>query len=307
MAKENPKAETKEEVKEEGKKTCFVASPIGSGSSEIRRAADGLIDSVLKPVLEELNYEVIAPHRIDGPGSITNQIIEYLLNCDLVIANLTRTNPNVMYELAVRHGIGKPVISIAEEGTILPFDIAAERTIPYSNDMAGVQELKKALKAAILGITDAKTIDNPIYRVLEKQSLYESIKGKTPDDSFQLFVVDRLQELTDQISKITPSKTYNKLSRLDLAIMAGKVSEVNNVSVSALYTLTIKVVPTGDLSFSILEYQTVINDYRIKIEKITPMNNYTIYKISYPERYDGENFINFLVALGYEVQILNED
>ena len=81
-------------------------------------------------------------HKISEPGSITKQIIKEIYSDKLAIANLTNKNPNVMYELAFRHSLGKPVIMIAEKGTPLPSDIIMERTIFYQNDAQGVLELK---------------------------------------------------------------------------------------------------------------------------------------------------------------------
>lgn len=73
---------------------------------------------------------------------ITTQIINRIINDDLVIANLTGTNPNVMYELCLRYVVAKPIIHICENGTTLLFDIKDSRTIYYENDMLGVEELK---------------------------------------------------------------------------------------------------------------------------------------------------------------------
>lgn len=129
-------------------KKCFVVTPIGNDNSSIRRHANGIIDSVIHPVLQSKGYEVSAAHQISSAGSITKQVIEKILEDDLVVANLTELNANVMYELAIRHCVGKPVISIAEQGTVLPFDVADERTIFYANDMAGVEELKYATKGS---------------------------------------------------------------------------------------------------------------------------------------------------------------
>jgi hypothetical protein len=157
------------------KKKAFIVTPIGGNESSTRRAADGLISSVLKPLLSDLGYETHVAHEISISGSITRQVIEHILEDDLVVANLSELNPNVMYELAVRHCSGKPVVAIAEFGTKLPFDIADERTVFYTNDMCGVVELSPALRKAIEASVGKAEQDNPVLRVRQNRALLESL------------------------------------------------------------------------------------------------------------------------------------
>jgi nucleoside 2-deoxyribosyltransferase len=177
---------------------CFVISPIGADASPTRRSIDGLVDAVIEPLLSDLGFSVRVAHRMANAGSINNQVIELLLSANLVVANLTDLNPNVMYELAVRHAVRKPIVTLAEDDTRLPFDIADQRTIFFRNDMAGVPELRRKLKAAIEEAMKNTEPDNPIYRVAQTQVMREV--ARTGEQQFLLQKIDRLEMLIGQIA-----------------------------------------------------------------------------------------------------------
>lgn len=186
------------------RKKCFIVTPIGASNTSTRRSADGLINAVIKPVLTELGFEVNVAHEIDSLGSITKQVLEHILNDDLVIANLTELNPNVMYELAVRHCVGKPVISLAEEGTRLPFDISDERTIFFKNDMHGTTDLipilRRVASSVIEGEDPNKLPDNPVYRATQDKIV---ISAKT--DDVQKIIYSELDGIKRILSEIRNS------------------------------------------------------------------------------------------------------
>lgn len=178
-------------------RTCFVITPIGSEGSEIRRNTDGLIDSTIIPLCESLGFEVFVAHRVAESGSITMNVIEHLISDSLVIANLTHLNPNVMYELAVRHASRKPVVLLAEYGTTIPFDISDERVVFFKNDMAGVIELNKQLEPMIKSSYSNKEINNPVYRAAKNKLM----KDLVPSDDFQTYLLNRIDHLETLISK----------------------------------------------------------------------------------------------------------
>ncbi|WP_447915872.1 hypothetical protein [Delftia acidovorans] len=213
-----------DETNANDKKNCFIVTPIGGNGSDVRRATDGVISSVIRPLLTGIGYETHVAHEISKSGSINKQVIEHILNDDLVIANLTNLNPNVMYELAVRHATAKPVITISEEGTKLPFDVADERTIFYTNDMSGVGELRAQLERAIESIKDGESHDNPVTRASQRVVVPE---GK--DVEFKDFIVKEIgnlrQEVSEQIRKGQALRTSLPYSQTPASLI---IPEDNN-------------------------------------------------------------------------------
>lgn len=198
----------------ESREECFIITPIGALGSEVFNKAMGLIDAVIDPVLAELGMKAMPANRMQDLGSINKQLIKRVIEDRLVIANLTGLNPNVMYELAVRHGARKPVIIMAENGTRLPFDITDQRTIFYSDTLAGVDFAKAELRKKIeFALKDQKP-DNPIYAYLENAKLFQEI-GETDPNKMLLAklnsIEDKLSSSNDNSVRTDEINFFNKL------------------------------------------------------------------------------------------------
>jgi len=190
---------------------AFIVTPIGDDNSDTRRAAEGVIDAVIIPKLIKAGFQeenITVAHRLSTSGSINKQIITRIVEDDIVIANLTSLNPNVMYELAIRHAIRKPVIQICEYGTRLPFDIVDERTIFYTNDMQGVLELGKGLEKYINESIKEELPDNPIYRAIEAQTIIKQSTSENID--INKYFIERLDSIENVISNLGNSKNIIK-------------------------------------------------------------------------------------------------
>jgi hypothetical protein len=109
--------------------TCFYIAPIGDEGSDPRKHSDLFLGSIVEPALEPFQLTVIRADAIDKPGIITRQIIDYIMRSRLVIADLSFHNPNVFYELALRHAVKLPIVQLIRTSDRVPFDVNQMRTI----------------------------------------------------------------------------------------------------------------------------------------------------------------------------------
>lgn len=102
---------------------CFAIMPFRERET-VR--SQGFFDEVLRaliaPTGRDAGFEVITANR-DGSDVIQATIVNQLLDADLVIADLTENNPNVLFELGLRIAEDKPVALIRAKGTPAIFDV----------------------------------------------------------------------------------------------------------------------------------------------------------------------------------------
>lgn len=148
-------------------KICFILSPIGSIDSPIREHANLLFNKIILPVTQKHGYFPLRADHIPKPGMISQQIIDYIVDSSIVIADLTGYNPNVFYELAIRHATKKPVIHMIKTKEKIPFDVFDFRTIEYDFSDDGIELAKNELEKQIKAIfSNSEFVDNPISLAL---------------------------------------------------------------------------------------------------------------------------------------------
>ena len=105
---------------------AFVAMPFG-----VKTGPDGQpIDfnrvyvELLKPALEAAGLDVFRADEEQQAGDIRTDMFQELLIADLVLADLTLANPNVWYELGVRHALrARGVVIVCGGHATTAFDL----------------------------------------------------------------------------------------------------------------------------------------------------------------------------------------
>ena len=213
--------------KSPGKENCFIICPLGEEKSETRKQSDIMLKHVFQPILDANSYTAIRADQIPKVGLITSQIINLIIESPLVIADLTDSNPNVFYELAIRHAIRKPYIQVIKKGQKIPFDLSGIRTIEIDlKDLDSVEFAKKEIENHILEYKKGHKPDSPISvassaRILQDdRDLAEEIVEKInylPRFSYNDYSYSDIQKIEDISRKLWGLREFSSISLEDLS------------------------------------------------------------------------------------------
>ncbi len=159
------------------RKTCFVVMPIGDQhlgehkvpAAELRKKYTDLIRDAIQAVRDDI--DVVRADDVVAGGGITNDIFDRLMKSDYVIADISYPNPNVYYELGLRHACRVGTIPVRDRRSPFstPFDIQDLRYIEYEDTSSGLKELKGKLEQRLawidnnLGTPDSKFLEYAQY------------------------------------------------------------------------------------------------------------------------------------------------
>lgn len=207
-------------------KICFIISAIGPTDSEIRNQANITFDRIILPVAQKHGYLPIRADHISKPGMITQQIINFLIDSPLVIADLTWHNPNVFYELAIRHVTQKAVIHMINEEQKIPFDVFDFRTIYYNLDDDNIESAKIELDKQITVIfQESEIFENPISIAIEQKKIrlldsgfvgeIEFVFENTDNSELNLSTIADIELPSDRIIKKIDAAIERKIAPME--------------------------------------------------------------------------------------------
>ena len=165
--------------------TAFIIRPFGTkdvllpGKEEVVDGARVRVSKLMKVDFEAVHKQLIAPalgrlqiqanttEAVVEAGNIREDMFHLLMTADLVIADVTIHNPNVFYELGIRHAFrDKFTFLIRSEGNDDPFDLKTDRYFHYHHERPedSIEKLSKAIRATIA----SERTDSPVFRLLPR-------------------------------------------------------------------------------------------------------------------------------------------
>ncbi|MEU8632803.1 macro domain-containing protein [Amycolatopsis sp. NPDC048633] len=152
-------------------KKCFIIMPFGRKTDGNGETID--FDVVYHELFREpvvsMGFEPIRCDEITTAGSIHEDMFRHIAADDLAIVDITTNNPNVFYELGVRHAL-RPAMTILTKarGTNIPFNIAGQRVIDYPSANGSFADARAEIARFIrTGLLESR-VDSPIFAVLQE-------------------------------------------------------------------------------------------------------------------------------------------
>jgi len=156
----------------DNKKKCFVIMPVSETKSCTQNEWTGIFEHMIKPAVtgSRLGYECERAKPLTG--AFVRDILEGLNRSDVVIADLTDRNPNVCYELGIRHTLKRRTILIAQNIDDVPSDLRSYWVVTYGKSLTGAQNFKKKVREILREMhKNPKKPDSPVADFLEFKNI----------------------------------------------------------------------------------------------------------------------------------------
>ncbi|WP_447970427.1 hypothetical protein [Nitrospira sp. M1] len=120
------------------KREAFVVMPFDE-------SFDAVYENLIHNTFSEAGFHVYRGDDITSQQNILRDVVTALITADIIVADLTDSNPNVYYELGLAHALKKPVVLLTQDIGSIPFDLRPYRIIEYDTRFDRFKDAKERL------------------------------------------------------------------------------------------------------------------------------------------------------------------
>jgi len=227
---------------------CFVLMPFGRKTDAAGRVTnfDSVYEKLIAPAVEAAGLEPIRADEERIGGTIHKPMFERLMLCHYAVADITGANPNVFYELGIRHALRpSSTVVLFVEGTVIPFDIALVRGISYRTDGAGepvdpqapLQAITEHLRAA----RENPHFDSPIFQLLDDLPHTQIDHGKTDvfreqvdySKKYKARLAVAVRDGAEAVQKIATEPALDNLNEVEAGVVVDVFLSLRDVKAHA--------------------------------------------------------------------------
>lgn len=190
------------------------------------------------PAIEAAGYAHIVPSA-SGTSMIHGRIVKHLVEADMVLCDLSRHNPNVLFELGVRTALNRPVALVKDEHLKLPFDIQGLNTHHYASQLSPwtLDEQVTALAEHIANTAKASGSSNPLWEHFGVSiSASQPPSSESPEDAKLQLILEKVQELAPTARPRRGANSRATLSRGTTGSIGTVVASIPGVTGASVHT-----------------------------------------------------------------------
>lgn len=244
---------------DDGGNVCFVVMPFGAKSMRDGSGKCYDFDKVYRVIIRRaINEAGMSAHRADeGVGStmIHTDMFRDLRDRPVVLADLSLDNPNVFYELGMRHVMADSgTVLICRQGSSLPFDVGLSRVVFYDYDGAHLdwEEVERVVPLIAAALQEARRgkPDSPVHALLPgsvmrtvgaRHNYRRDLQGPTEStelDSYAAVVADAWQTDGSDLTTLYQQHLKTVFGVRALAILCLRLTDVPPITATIAERLT---------------------------------------------------------------------
>jgi hypothetical protein len=274
-------------------KTCFILMPFTKTESLSKEDLDYIYHHIIKKAIEDFKIDdktyFDSVERFEGKiGSIISGIVNKLNDADLVIADLTGLNPNVMYELGVRHSLKRGTIIITQELSKIPSDLRDYLVVEYNYSQKttvqskNFEEFKNKIYETVNEILRTNKYDSPVLNYLNAKVRFRN-EEEIGRLKLNTILIDTIKTECENISDLLSTIESDNKNNIDDSLMyhffnlilgnlASALNELNIPYTSSIMyedvTFTKSMINEVIKHFSINQYFNSLNQINAESQQI---------------------------------------
>jgi hypothetical protein len=181
---------------------CFVAMPSGAPNPIVELAFTAWYRGVFDYAAQQVNHRPYLSTEDAAPRNITSTIRRYLATVPLAIFDLSgamegdATNPNVAYELGLRHAFGLPAVLYASTADQLPFDTQEQWAVVTPRRQECIPEAREKLTACL-----RSALSGHFYNPMAEVAMFAKLSALGTSPEFSA-IVEAIQKLSDRVDQL---------------------------------------------------------------------------------------------------------
>jgi len=207
-------------------KRCFVILPFSQTTREhTERYWTEHFKNYLKPLIEECpNLRATRSEALRG--DVLQQIITDLIVSPVVVADLTDANPNVYWELGIRQSFKHGTITIAKNGTRIPFNLSMKgHLFYYPDNHIKDAEFRRKFKKAIMDcincpekpdsyILEAITGRGTLFETFREDETRRRVKALISENEKNIAILESIYKILDSNKTKKPEEKEVEANRM---------------------------------------------------------------------------------------------